>query len=72
MTKLLMKSCRDCYYGVISLNFGTVSCLKHKEILMPEWANDCKFYRSTSEKEIPLWREMIKGFKGKLMRRFYK
>ncbi len=72
MTNQLMKTCRDCYAGCISLDFGTVSCLKHKDIFMPEAANYCKFYKSTSIKEIPLWRELIKGFKGKVLRRFYK
>jgi hypothetical protein len=39
---------------------------------MPEAANYCKFYKSTSAKEIPLWHELVKGFKGKVLRRFYK
>ena len=67
----MMKTCRDCYYGVTSLNFGTISCLKYKDIFMPEWANWCKAYKSTSLKETPLWRKLVKGFKGKLMRKFY-
>jgi len=71
MTNQLMKTCRDCYFGVTSLDFGTISCLKYNDILPPEAANYCKRYRSTSIKEVPLWRELVKGFKGKLMRRFY-
>ena len=72
MTNQLMKTCRDCYFGVTSLDFGTVSCLKYKDILMPELANDCGYYRSTSIKEILLWHELLIGFKGKVLRRFYK
>jgi hypothetical protein len=70
--KMLMKTCRDCYYGVASLDFGTVSCLKYKDIFNLDKANDCKFYRSTSARWTLTWRDMVKGFKGKVLRKFYK
>lgn len=63
MTNQLMKTCRDCFYGCISFGFGSVSCLKYKDIYMPEVANWCYFYNSTSEKEFPLWLELVEGFK---------
>jgi hypothetical protein len=70
--KMLMKSCRDCYYGIaVSLGWGYVSCMKYNDYYKPEKANDCKFYKSTSAKWTLTWREMVKDFKGKLMRKFY-
>jgi len=60
--KTLMKTCRDCYYGFTSLNFGTISCMKKKVVLRPEQANICDFYRSMSKKEILLWKNIMKDF----------
>lgn len=47
---MIMKSCRDCYYGCISFDFGIVSCLKMKDLFYPEEANVCLFYDSMSLK----------------------
>jgi hypothetical protein len=40
-----MRSCSGCYYAVLSKNFGSVSCMKAKEIVFPEWGIDCPYYR---------------------------
>ncbi len=61
---MIMKSCRDCYYGCISFDFGIVSCLKMKDLFYPEEANVCLFYNSKSEKETPLWKEIADYFKS--------
>jgi len=68
---VIMKTCRDCRYGCTGLETGIISCLKMKDLFYAEQANICKHYKSTSARLIPLWRELVKDFKGKLMRRFY-
>jgi hypothetical protein len=40
-----IRSCSGCYYAVLSRNFGTVSCMKAKEIVVPEWGIDCPHYK---------------------------
>ena len=60
---MIMKSCRDCYYGCISFDFGIVSCLKYRDLYYPEQANICKYYESTSIKEAQLWRVLIETYK---------
>ena len=53
----IMKTCRDCKYGVIGLKSGVVSCLKFKELFFPEEANGCEFYDSISVKE-STWKQI--------------
>lgn len=59
MKQAIMLTCRDCRYGVTGLETGSISCLKLKEITVPEMANKCPFYDSISKKEWS-WRDIIK------------
>jgi hypothetical protein len=57
--KVIMLTCRDCYYGVTGLESGVISCLKAKELTTPETANYCPWYNSISKREWS-WKEILK------------
>jgi hypothetical protein len=40
-----MRSCSGCYYAFIGKESGLISCMKIRDVVLPESGIDCPYYR---------------------------